>query len=193
MNLTDNRRVFLSNVSHQTPNDGYDLPFADGDLMSAFYVGLVNFILMLCSSAAGIMTIIFSFKYNSDNFFKVAICRPFDCLQSYEGCSLLFNWHQLHNTSNSRECQLPFTAILYHVCFIIQHIWSIASTDECCYRNNGLCVGKLQQTVIHGTRRMFSCRFCAVFFNDFIYHSGCSWSTRTKWVLVSRIDFSKQL
>lgn len=70
MNLTDNRRVFLSNVSHQTPNDGYDLPFADGDLMSAFYVGLVNFILMLCSSAAGIMTIIFSFKYNSDSFLK---------------------------------------------------------------------------------------------------------------------------
>ncbi|CAC5422977.1 unnamed protein product [Mytilus coruscus] len=50
--------------------NGYDVPFVGDETNAGFYIGILNFILMISSCIAGLVTVTFSFKYNKKRFMK---------------------------------------------------------------------------------------------------------------------------
>lgn len=50
--------------------NGYDLPFVGDETNAGFYIGILNFFLMIASCIGGLVTVKFSFKYNKKRFMK---------------------------------------------------------------------------------------------------------------------------
>ncbi|CAC5422976.1 unnamed protein product [Mytilus coruscus] len=57
-------------MENETISNGYDIPFVGDKTNAGFYIGILNFVLMIASCLAGLVTVKCSFTYSKKRFMK---------------------------------------------------------------------------------------------------------------------------